>query len=127
MRFREPKDTKRILWTKHVKEKMRFYNLSEGRLKSLLRNPEREEKGIAPGTVAIMRSAKSKKRPSEIWLMYQTIKVKDKERKIKIISAWRYPGESPIGELPIPEEIIRDLVAQLSDNNESPELPSSLE
>jgi len=118
MKFKEPKDTEEIFWTKHVKEKMRFYNLSERRLKKLLRNPERIEKGIAPRTVAIMQTIKSKRRPTEIWLMYQIDEKKkqknkrtkeQKSKKIKIISCWRYPGKSPAGEPPIPEEIIKNI------------------
>ena len=123
MKFKEPKDTETILWTEHAKEKMRFYRLSERRLRNLLRNPEREEKGVAPGTAAIMQPAKSKKRKSEIWLMYQLIKTKKrklrhpkstkdvlkKTPKIRIISAWRYPGRSPVGKPPIPQDVIEDL------------------
>jgi len=117
MKFREPRDTERVVWTEHVKEKMKFYNLSESRLKKLLRNPERIEEGIAPRTVAIMQTTKSK-RPTEIWLMYQVVPFKTKnqisnfkkrERKMKIISAWRYPGKSPVGQPPIPDEVINDL------------------
>ena len=117
MKFREPRDTERVVWTEHVKEKMKFYNLSESRLKKLLRNPERIEEGIAPRTVAIMQTTKSK-RPTEIWLMYQVVPLKTKnqisnfkkrERKMKIISAWRYPGKSPVGQPPIPDEVINDL------------------
>jgi len=117
MKFREPRDTEKVVWTEHVKEKMKFYNLSESRLKKLLRNPERIEEGIAPRTVAIMQTTKSK-RPTEIWLMYQVVPLKTKnqisnfkkrERKMKIISAWRYPGKSPVGQPPIPDEVINDL------------------
>jgi len=116
MKFKEPRDTDKLLWTEHVKEKMKFYDLSESRLRRLLRNPERVEKGVAPKTVAIMQTTKSKKRPTEVWLMYQVVKVKGLEpkvkgqqKKIKIISAWRYPGKSPVGEPPIPAEIIKEL------------------
>jgi len=116
MRFKEPKNTRTIFWTKHVKEKMRFYNLSETRLKKLLKNPERIERGIAPKTVAIMQTTKAKKRPTEIWLMYQKRKLKTQNSKLKtenevivIISAWRYPGKSPIGQPPIPEETLKIL------------------
>lgn len=107
-----------IWWTRHAKEKMRFYQLSERRLKRVLRRPDREEKGVAPATVAIMQKAGSKKHPYEIWLMYQIAslkvksqksKVKKKKRKIKIISAWRYPGISPVGEPPIPEDVLEYL------------------
>jgi len=114
MNFKEPENTDLIYWTRHSKEKMRFYNLSEQRLKRILRNPQREEKGIAPATVAIMQKAGTKKKPSEIWLMYQKAKTKElknqkakKQPRIRIISAWRYPGISPIGSPPIPEEVLR--------------------
>jgi len=84
---------------------MKFYGLSENRIKRVFRNQKRVEEGIAPGTVAIMQPAGSKKRPYEIWVMYQK-KIKDEISKIKIISCWRYPGKSPVGKkIPIPEEI----------------------
>lgn len=126
MWFYEPKNTETIFWTEHSKEKMKFYNLSENRLKSILRNPHREEKGIAPRTVAIMQATKSKK-PTEIWLMYQIAslkgakllkrslapyqkaKIKKKNERIVIISAWRYPGTSPVGAPPIPSEVLKIL------------------
>lgn len=104
MFFKEPKNTKEIYWTRHIKEKMRYYGISEGLLRRLLRNPARREKGIVPKTVALMRSVRTKK-PSEIWLMYQQT-----GKKKKMISAWRYPGISPKGEpLPIPDDIIEEL------------------
>jgi len=113
MFFKEPKDTERISWTKHVKKKMKFYQLSEGKLKRVLSNPKRIEKGIATNTIAIMQPAGTKKHPTEIWLMYQSIKSKikkQKTKKIRIISAWRYPGISPIHEPPpIPEDILLEL------------------
>jgi len=91
-----------LLWTKHSREKMQFYRLSEQRIKRVLKNPNRVEEGIAPKTIALMQSAGSKKHPYEIWTMYQ----KTKTQKLKIISCWRYPGKSPIGvKLPIPDEL----------------------
>lgn len=110
-----PKDSERISWTRHAKEKMRQYGLSEKRLLRVLRNPERKEIGIAPETTAIMQSTGTKRHPTEIWLMYQLENPKlksqsSKLRKIKIISAWRYPGRSPLGEPPpIPDDILYDL------------------
>ena len=102
---REPKNTERIFWTKHSKEKMRFYGLSENKLKRLLSSPERVEEGIAPKTVAIMQPAGTKKHPTEIWLMYQKA-----GKRIKIITAWRYPSVSPKGnEIPIPGDILDEL------------------
>ena len=105
MRFKEPKDTDQFSWTKHIKEKMKFYGLSERRLKRVLKNPTRQEKGIAPGTIAIMQRAGTKKHPTEIWLMYQKV-----GKKIRIITAWRYPGISPVREPPpIPKDILKFL------------------
>ncbi len=102
---KEPKDTGRIVWTKHCKEKMRFYGLSENKLKRLILNPKRIEQGIAPKTIAIMQPAGTKKHPTEIWLMYQKA-----EKRIKIITAWRYPAISPVGEkIPIPDDVLSEL------------------
>ena len=81
MLLKEPKNTEKVSWTKHCKEKMRYYQLSENRLKRVLRNPKRIEEGIAPGTIAIMQPAGTKKHPTEIWLMYQIIKSKVKSQK----------------------------------------------
>ena len=108
MFFREPKNTKEIYWTRHIKEKMRYYGLSEGRLRRILKSPSRREQGIAPETVALMQLAGTKK-PSEIWLMYQLV-----GKSKRMISAWRYPGISPIGQpIPIPEEIMEELRSYL--------------
>jgi len=105
MRFIKPKNSEQIIWTKHVLEKMRFYGLSENRLKRVLRNPSRKEEGIAPETLAVMQRAGSTKHPTEIWLMFQ-----NNGKRIKIISAWRYPGISPKGkEIPIPRDILEEL------------------
>ncbi|MDP3733085.1 MAG: hypothetical protein Q8Q91_00945 [Candidatus Daviesbacteria bacterium] len=108
---------KKIFWTEHSKIKMRQYGLSAGKLLQVIRKPERKEKGIAPGTTAVMQTRKVyaslksiqvKKRlipPGEIWLMYKDIKdIRN------IISAWRYPGISKPGEsIPIPDDIRREL------------------
>jgi len=95
----------RIFWTKHALEKMRFYNLSGNRIKRVLRNPNRKEEGIASNTLAIMQRTGTKKHPTEIWLMFKNV-----DNKIKIISAWRYPGISPKGkEIPIPRDILEEL------------------
>ncbi len=104
-----------IHWTQHSRTKLRQYNLSESRIKRVLRFPKRKEIGVAPDTIAVMQSAGSAKHPYEIWIMYQQ-KVKSSKLKgqsggkITIISAWRYPGISPIGEPPpIPEEVWEEL------------------
>lgn len=108
MRLKLPKSDERFYWTKHVKEKMRQYQLSESRIKRVLRNSDRIEEGIALNTIAVMQRAGTKKHPTEIWMMYQVEKIK--KIKIKIISAWRYPGKSPIGKPPpIPEDILAEL------------------
>jgi len=112
MLFKLPKDTKEIHWTKHIKEKMREYQLSERKLLKIFRNPERKEEGIAPKTVAVMQTA-GRKRPYEIWLMYQIKKSKIKNQnakreKIIMISAWKYPGKSPVRKPPIPEDILEN-------------------
>ncbi len=106
------RDNQKIVWTKHAAQKMRFYNLSENRIKRVLRNSDRKEEGIAPNTLAIMQRTGSKKHPTEIWVMYQAINLKRKTQsaKLKIISAWRYPGVSPTGkEIPIPQDILEEL------------------
>jgi len=106
-----------LIFTRHAREKMRQYNLSESRLKGVLRKPDRKELGIAPRTIGIMQITGTKKHPTEIWLMYQRVNSKSqapnskrKGEMIKIISAWRYPARSPIGELPpIPEDILWEI------------------
>lgn len=114
MRFKTPKNTDKFSWTKHAIRKMRYYQLSEARLKRVLNNSKRKELGIAPGTIAVMQPVSTSrlrrgKPTSEIWLMYQPIRQTQGER-IKIITAWRYPGKSPIrGPVPIPEEILEEL------------------
>lgn len=131
MRFKIPKNTDsprysfggagKISWTNHSIDKMRYYQLSEARLKRVLNNPKRKEIGIAPGTVAVMQPASVRLRrtsagkptedwKSEIWVMYQNIKSKVKGQKLKVITAWRYPGKSPVrGPIPIPQEILEEL------------------
>ena len=117
---------KKLHWTEHSKIKMRQYGLSKQKLSGILSKPERKEKGIAPGTTAVMRtnkiffkekritlsnawkkpSASWRKAPGEIWIMYKDIK-----DFRKIISAWRYPGISKPGEeIPIPKDIRQELL-----------------
>ncbi|OGZ76444.1 MAG: hypothetical protein A3G45_03405 [Candidatus Staskawiczbacteria bacterium RIFCSPLOWO2_12_FULL_37_15] len=113
---------KKIHWTEHSKIKMRQYGLSKQKLFGIIHRPERKEKGIAPGTTAVMKTNKTffrakqttlakawsypRKAPGEIWLMY-----KDAKDFRKIISAWRYPGISKPGEaIPIPEDIRQALI-----------------
>ncbi|MBI2038350.1 MAG: hypothetical protein HYT19_00305 [Candidatus Nealsonbacteria bacterium] len=105
------KDTiPKIFWTNHSKIKMRQYRLSEQRVLRVLRRPDRKEEGIAPGTLAAMQITGTKKNPTEIWLMYVVIKIKNQLSKIKIISTWRYPARSPIGKpIPVPQDILDQL------------------
>lgn len=73
-----------------------------------MRSPKRSEKGIAEGTIAVMQPTGSKK-PSEVWVMYQAPSKRGTGRKI-IITAWRYPGVSPVrDEIPIPVDILEEL------------------
>jgi len=104
-------------WTQHSLAKLRQYRLSASRVLRVLRHPKRKEIGVAENTVACMQPAGSGKHPYEIWVMYQQKKenIKNKKekkiysersRRVTIISAWRYPGVSPIHEPPpIPEEV----------------------
>ncbi len=102
----------KIVWTEHAKAKMRQYRLSESRVKRVLRFPKRLEIGVAPDTVAGMQPAGSKKHPYELWVMW-TEKIKNQKSKIKIfgkqiriISAWKYPGVSPVHEPPpVPDDV----------------------
>lgn len=68
---------------------MRFYNLSESRIKRILRAPKRIEEGVAPETVAMMQPAGTLKNPYELWAM-----IENEKTQKKIISVWRYPGKS---------------------------------
>lgn len=113
MNFKFPKNDAQYHWTSHVMGKMVFYGLSPERIKRIIRNPERSEKGIAPDTIAVMQPNKKlsslRGKPSswkeEIWTMY----ARRGQKKI-IITAWRYPGKSPIREaVPIPAEILAEL------------------
>lgn len=90
-------------WTSHSRYKMRFYGLSESRVKRVISFPKRIEEGIAPDTVAMMQPAGTEKHPYEIWLMIQ----EEKTRR-KVISAWRYPGKTKPGQ-PLPEEILKEI------------------
>lgn len=124
MLFKIPKNSEQFVWTNHSIDKMRQYGLSEQRVRSVLHTPKRKEEGIAPNTSAAMQSTGTQKHPSEIWVMYQEIKklnIKNQnendlvtrlrqdfggQRKLRIISTWRYPGISPIRTVPeIPDEV----------------------
>lgn len=120
---------RKLFWTEHSKIKMRQYGLSKQKLLGILARPERREKGIVPGTEAVMKTnkvffrekrttvkkawQKPRRAPGEIWIMYKDVKkiAKFGENIRKIISAWRYPGISKSGEeIPIPEDIRQELL-----------------
>ena len=113
-----PKDDGRMRWTRHVKNKMLFYGLSAQRIKRVIASPDRQETGIAERTVAAMQRVKHKKRAEEIWVMYQHERAQSKghqsrfkgQRKIVLISAWRYPGlTKPGAPIPVPDDILEAL------------------
>jgi len=112
MRFNLPKNTARFYWTIHSISKMRQYGLSESRVKRVINNPRRKEVGIAPGTIAVMQP-NSLKHSYEFWAMYQPTVDHPKggqQQKLRIITAWKYPGKSPIrGPIPIPPDILEEL------------------
>lgn len=92
-----------------------YYGISESLIKRITRFPKRIEEGIVPKTVAVMspygRSPKGRQQPyaGEVWVMYTEVGTKK-----KIISAWRYPGVSPIGKkIPIPDEILQEIEGML--------------
>lgn len=120
---RKASGTGEYAFTLHAQYKMREYGLSEQRIKSVIRNPRRREEGIVPKTIAVMqppsvkRDAQGKETwMQEIWVMFQlrepqtskTATLSMLTPKIRIISAWRYPGVSPKRN-PIPLEILREI------------------
>ena len=119
MQPRDLKDDAKYKWTNHVKDKMRYYKISPSLVKRIVRHPHRVEEGIAPKTTAGMQRTPNKKRPQEIWVMYQEISrqpISDNNLSSmiyspkKIISAWRYPGVSPVGkEIHIPDDVMAEL------------------
>lgn len=69
-------------WTRHSEFKMKQYALSEQRVRRVIRHPDRVEKSIVPGMVAVMQIAGTSKNRQEIWVMYE-IKGKVKSEKGK--------------------------------------------
>lgn len=115
-----PKDNEKYKWTNHAKEKMIYYRISESLVKRVVRFPKRRQEGIASGTLAAMQPSGSSKNKHEVWVMYSELGQTPSpnhqsptvsfQPKVRIISAWRYPGTSPIGKkIPIPEEILQEL------------------
>jgi hypothetical protein len=118
---------RKLVWTAHSEIKMKQYGLSKSKLSNILRRPERKEKGIVPGTTAVMMTNKTlfkqkqitvagawqkpRKAPGEIWLMYKDATKRDEGPIRRIISAWRYPGITKPGDaIPIPEDIMLELL-----------------
>ena len=116
MQFNIPKDTNKIAWTKHSIEKMKFYGLSPQRVLRILRHPDRCQEAVAPNCIACMQTIGNKSK-TEIWMMYQQSTFSNQhlagnnyKNKKKIITAWRYPGISPIQDkIPIPEDILNEV------------------
>ncbi len=113
MQFKPPRNTRYLKWTKYVAKKMMFYGLSAGKIKSVLSRYKRKEKGVAPNTIAVMQKSGTRKRPQEIWVMYQdkeSFHGGIKETTRVIITAWRYPGISkPREQIPLPEGLLSEL------------------
>ncbi len=108
MQYRFPQNTPTVQWTKHAVEKMRFYGLSEARVKRVLENPQRREEGIVEETTACMQTAGRGKRPTEIWILYQKKKKSGVNGQMSnvIISVWRYPGRTKLKDpVPIPDDL----------------------
>ncbi|SRR6056297_3436923 len=100
-----------LSWTRHAKMKRKQYGLSKSRVKRTIKYPDRVQTGVASGTIASMKEARTKRR-TEIWVMYKITKEEGKE-VIKIISTWKYPGESPKGDPPpIPDDVLQELINQ---------------
>ena len=88
---------------------MRFYRLSEQRVRRVIHSPTRIEEGIAPTTIAMMQPNKvTSDRQHETWKQELWVMIKEEKARRKIISAWRYPGMTRPGE-PLPPEILREL------------------
>lgn len=126
MLYKKPKNDHKYTWTNHVVGKMAYYGISESLVKRVVRFPKRMEVGIAPSTTACMQPTGSKKRPAEVWVMWkevQNAKIKNQNDNLKlknggvlnvpkkkIITTWRYPGVSPVGEpVPIPDDIMAEI------------------
>lgn len=130
--FTLPKNNERFSWTMHIKNKMLYYHISQAQINRIFRNPERVEEGIAPNTIAAMRTKKKNRSATskqagpdqeELWIMYvinqgkKKKSILDKEEikrgRITMISAWRYPGKTKEGERPeIPDDVFIELKAE---------------
>ncbi|MCC6404892.1 MAG: hypothetical protein IT405_00710 [Candidatus Yanofskybacteria bacterium] len=115
--FALPRDNEKYRWTHHVVRKLRFYGLTPSRVLRVIRAPERVEEGVAEGTLAAMQTAGTKAKPWEVWVMWREEKKRAKSplsdyRKV-IITAWRYPGVSPVRErVPLPAGVLAELESE---------------
>ena len=111
--MKPPKNDQKFYWTRHVLPKMLHYRISESLIRRIIRYPKRMEEGVALETMAAMIPAGSVKRPQEVWVMYaksSNAKIKSHSSKIVVITAWRYPGTSPVRtQIPIPRDILSEL------------------
>lgn len=132
--FKPPKNDAKYHWTHHVVRKMGYYGLTPSRVLRVIRAPDRIEEGIVPDTLAAMQTAGTKARPWEVWVMWREDSKKGSSKKGSslrpqnssnlsrlllepaakvIITAWRYPGISPVRErVPIPSDIVAELQAE---------------
>jgi len=115
MKWKEPKNSDLYKWTHHAKEKMKYYGLSETRVRLVLKKPLRIEENFIEGVLLAMqpqstrvnKKTKEKKWSSEIWVMYKEIdsdvvlnldvpkkfeNLFKKQKQLLIVSAWKYPG-----------------------------------
>ncbi len=60
-----------LIWIQYSLTKLKQYRFSASRVMRVFRHPKRREVGVAENIVACMQPAGSKKRPYEIWVMYQ--------------------------------------------------------
>ena len=123
--MKPPKSDSKYTWTSHAWMKMQYYGISEQRIKRIVRFPARTEEGIAENTIAAMQPAGAKGQ-QELWVMYKIVDGKKSEnnshdkteksianyflpsKKIKVITTWRYPGQSTKRD-PIPAEILAEI------------------
>jgi preprotein translocase subunit Sss1 len=113
MFLKQSQNKGKVFWTRHAKEKMRYYRLSEKRVLRILRKPDRKEESIVEGALANMQIAGTKKKPTEIWVMYVILA---KPKGVKIISCWRYPGRTAENQRPlIPEDLLKEILKEVLD------------
>lgn len=113
--FKRPKNDGKYHWTNHVQRKLQFYGLTPSRVLRVIRAPDRMEEGIVEGTLAAMQTAGTKAKPWEVWVMWRDAGIATALAPSKkvIITAWRYPGVSPVRErVPIPAGLVAELEAE---------------